>query len=243
MRFLQAYKSTYSAGLAFVIACPLLALIPVVSELIQHLVEVKLGIYQSIDAAKALERHPLRMASGCLKVAALTLPGYWVIRFIVDRNPSRAGRIEGTPARLFARYFAFMFLLALFQLFGLPQNGAVQITAFLVSIAVTVLVAPWAVAAPLGNESVGLRKSVSIMLRHLPWGMAFYIAAFLPLVIPHYALGALALLGPTYLLWPALILDSLLVGYLAAVMSALSFYVAQHGAAPAEVQLQAAMPA
>jgi hypothetical protein len=235
--FFQCFKATYSASWAFVFACPMLALIPVISELLQHVVEVHLGFYDSVDAAVASERHPLRMLFGCLKLAALTLPGYWVVRFIANRDPSRAAKIETPAARLFAGFFAFMFILALFQLFGLPQTGAVQIAGFFVSIAITVLVAAWAVAAPLGNDRIGLVASAKIMARHLPWSFAFYIAAFLPLLVPHYALGALALVGPSQLLWPALILDSFLVGFIAPVVTATSYYIALRAAALGQVPL------
>lgn len=240
MTFLKCFKATYSASWAFLIACPVLALIPVVSELLQHVVEVHLGFYDGVDAAVASERHPLRLLFGCLKLAALTLPGYWVVRFIADRDPSRAAKIEALAARLFTGFFAFMFILALFQLFGLPQTGAVQIAAFFVSIAITVLVAAWAVAAPLGNDRIGPVASAKIMARHLPWSFAFYIAAFLPLLVPHYALGALALLGPKQLLWPALILDSFLVGVIAAVLNAVSYYIALRAAALRHVSLHPA---
>ncbi len=43
MAFWTALKATYSGSSAFLIACPLLALIPVAFELLQHAVEAHIG--------------------------------------------------------------------------------------------------------------------------------------------------------------------------------------------------------
>ena len=59
MTLWTALKATYRNSLAFLIACPLLALVPVVVELIQHWVEVHIGMYDSLTAAKAMDGHPL----------------------------------------------------------------------------------------------------------------------------------------------------------------------------------------
>lgn len=74
--FWQAFKATYSDSMAFFIACPLLALIPVAFELLQHIIEVHMGFYDSIATAKATEHSPLRMAFGLLKVMSLTVSVY-----------------------------------------------------------------------------------------------------------------------------------------------------------------------
>ena len=104
MTFWQAFKATYSGGVAFLIACPLLALIPVAFELLQHAVEVHIGMYDSVAAAKATEHHPLRMAFGMLKVAALTVPFYWITRFQPDRDAGFAARPDPKAVRLFAGF-------------------------------------------------------------------------------------------------------------------------------------------
>jgi hypothetical protein len=125
MTFWQAFKATYSGSVAVLIACPLLALVPVVFELLQHVVEVHIGMYDSIAAARATEHHPLRMVFGMLKVAALTIPFYWVTRFQPDRDATFAARPDPKAIRLFAVYCMFQLGLAALQLFGLPQTGAV----------------------------------------------------------------------------------------------------------------------
>ena len=102
MTFWTALKATYGGSLAFLIACPRLASIPVVFELLQHAVEVHIGMYDSIAAAKAVEHHPLRMAFGMLKIVALTVPLYWGTRFLPHRDAGFAGRVDRLAVRLFA---------------------------------------------------------------------------------------------------------------------------------------------
>jgi len=51
--FWQAIKQSYRGSFAFLLACPLLALVPVAFELVQHMVEVHIGLYDSVEAAKA----------------------------------------------------------------------------------------------------------------------------------------------------------------------------------------------
>lgn len=53
MTFWKALTTTYRGSIAFLIACPLLALVPVVFELVQHVVEVRIGLYDSVAAARA----------------------------------------------------------------------------------------------------------------------------------------------------------------------------------------------
>lgn len=239
MTFWQAWKTTYGGGTAFLFACPLLALFPVAFELLQHGIEVHIGMYDSIAAAKAVEHHPLRMGFGMLKVVALIVPIYWVTRFLPARDARFARTADPHALRLFAGLLAFEVALAAFQLFALPQSVPVLLIGFLAGQVIGSLIAAWGVAAPLGNATVGPRASIEIMARHVPWTFAFGIVVMLPLMIPHYALGAAALLAPKALLWPILIVDSLLVGWLTSVLVAGGYYAAMRAAGKAGVDLGA----
>jgi hypothetical protein len=75
------------------------------------------------------------------------------------------------------------------------------------------------------------------MARRLPWTLAFQLAAFLPLLVPHYVLGTFAIMGPKGLMWPTLALDALLVGYLTPVIIASTYYAATRAADLAGVSL------
>jgi len=68
------------------------------------------------------------------------------------------------------------------------------------------------------------------MARRLPWTLAFQLAIILPLLVPHYVLGTFAVVGPKALMWPTLVLDALLVGLLAPVIIAGSYFPALRAA-------------
>ncbi|PTS78060.1 hypothetical protein DBR17_12890 [Sphingomonas sp. HMWF008] len=237
MTFWQALRQTYGGSIAFLIACPLLSLIPVLFEIVQHIVEVKIGMYQSVAMAKAVEHDPWRMGFGMVKVIALILPGYWVVRFLAWRDPRAAGRFDPVAVRLFAGFAAFQIALAAVQLFALPPSPWVQLAAFIGGQVIGILVVAWGVAAALGNPAIGPGASIAIMARHIPWTFAFSLVAMLPLMVPHYALAAVALVGPKPLLWPVLLVDSLLVGWLSAVLLAAGYVAATRAAGRAGVSL------
>jgi hypothetical protein len=237
MTFWQAFKATYSGGTAFLFACPLLALVPVAFELLQHVIEVHIGMYDSIAAARTVEHHPLRMGFGMLKVGALIAMIYWVTRFLLDRDARFAATLEPRALRLFAGYLAFSIAMAAFQLFALPQTSGALLAGFFVSQIIGCVVVAWGVAAALGNPAVGPRASVEIMAPHVAWTFVFSLVVMLPLMIPHYALAAAAMLGPKPMLWPILIGDSLLVSWLTAALSAGAYYAAIRAARKAGVDL------
>lgn len=238
MTFWNAFRASYRGGIAIMLACPLLALVPVVFEIVQHAVEVQIGMYDSLAAAEATENHPLRMAFGVLKVTSLILPVYWVARYLETSDSRFATQFDRAAVTLFVGFVAFQVMLAGLQLFILPRAGWWLLAAFVGGQVIGVLVSAWGIAAALGNDAIGPRRSIAVMAPQLGWSFAFSITVMLPLMIPHYALGAAALLGPKVLLWPLLILDSLLVGWIATVMAAGSYYAVRRATERAGVALR-----
>lgn len=236
MTFWEALKATYGGGFAFLVACPLLALVPVAFELLQHVVEVHDGMYESIAGFRAAGSDSLRLGFGLLKIAALTVPVYWITRFLAFRDPSFARTISGSACRRFAPFVVVQLALAAFSLFVLPQTGLMSIVSLVVGQIIGCLLMAWGVAAPLDNGHVGPTASASIMWRQLPWTFVFSLVAVLPLMIPHYLFASLAI-GAGGLLWPILIVDSLLVGCLTAVIAASGFFAATRAATKKGVSL------
>lgn len=237
MTFWKAFAASYTRSFAFLIACPLLALVPVALELAQHWGEVHIGMYDSVAQAKALEHHPLRMGLGMVKVASLMMTSYWVTRYLATGDAKWAARMGATEARLFGLFLMFELCNAAVQLFLLPQTATAQLVSFGLGSILTVLIMAWGAAAALGNAAIGPIVSAQIMGRQFWWALGFSLIVMLPLMIPHYALGGLALLGPKPLLWPVLIVDSLLVSWLAAMLSAAAWFSASRAAERGGVSL------
>ena len=230
MGFWKNLSAIYRGSGRTMRALPLLALVPVVFELLQHVVEVRIGMYASIDAAKALEHDPARMALGMVKIIGITLPVYWTARFLATGDRGFAARFDPRAAGLFGFVLLFQVATAALQLFVLPQTGTVVVISFAVGLIIAALLAAWYAAAPLGNARLGPIGSARLMAPVVISTMVLSVAAMLPLMIVHYGFAAVALLGPKAALWPSLIVDSLLVGWLASILAATAYVVAARAA-------------
>ena len=230
MGFWKNLSDIYRGSARTIRALPLLALVPVVFELLQHVVEVRIGMYASLDAAKALEHDPARMALGMAKIIGITLPVYWTARYLATADRRFAARFDPRAAGLFGLVLLFQAATAAISLFVLPQTGTVTLISFAAGLVLGALLAAWYAAAPLGNARLGPIASARLIAPLLVSTIALSVVAMLPLMIVHYAFAAVALVGPKAALWPALIVDSLLVGWLASVLAAITYVVAARAA-------------
>ncbi len=169
-----------------------------------------------------------------VKIAALTVLIYWVTRFLPYRDARFVATFDPPAVRIFAAFLVFALAFEAIQLWVMPKSVLPMLATFVVGEIVTILILPWAVAAALGNHAVGIRASSAIMALHIPWTFGLVMVAVIPLLIPHYPFAALAITGPKMLLWPTLIVDSLLVGWMTA---AGGYYAAARAAAEAGVEL------
>lgn len=237
MTFWTLAKASYRESWRSLVALPLLALTPVVVELIQHAIEVHVGMYDSPAMAEATDAHPARLGFGFVKVLAVMLPGYWVVRWLAWRDAQAARRFDRRAAWLFA---GVLMVHAVWTGLGLvfrPSCWGQILMSMAMGEALTALLLGWAVAAPLGNEAIGPRASLRIMGPQLLWTIAFLFITVLPLLIVHNLMGAAAVFGPRWALWPILVIDALLVGWLAALIAATSWFAAERAVRRAGVEL------
>lgn len=229
--FRRAYGRAYRGGTAAMLALPALALIPAAVEMAQHAVEMRLGMYDGIAAAKAVEAHPARLWSGLLKVAVLHLPMYWVARHMATGDAGFAGRWDSRAVMRFAGATGFMVALSALQLFLMPQTAPWLIAMLVLGPTLAALTAPWFAGAALAQEGPGPLGSAAMAAPGLGWSLPYLFAVMLPPMVLHYALAAAALVGPRALVWPLLAADSLLVAWLASVMAASNWIVATRATA------------
>lgn len=233
-------KNGYRSGWTYMLACPVLFMVPVVVEMLQHVIEVQIGMYDSIAAAQAVEHHPARLLFGMFKIASLMLATYWVTRFVAfGHDPLAPARRDRKAVRLFAVYTFVQLILAALGLWSQTLGTAFFVAQFLLSLVLSGALICWAAAAALGNEEVGPTRSAQIAGVHMLWVGLFVFFVILPLMIPHYALAILAVKtspGPLGL-WALLAVDSIVVGLLASVMVAVSWYIASWLAQKKDVHL------
>ena len=240
--------SIYRTAIAFALACPLLFFIPVAVELAQHIAEIHGGMYDSMDAARATADDPGRMAWGYAKTLALQLPGYWFARYMLSRGDAAFARQLAWPAIglwlvLFAANAAQLWL-ALFgpslgQVFDLAGRAAIVVTILAGSALaiISIYLSAWVAAWPLGNFAIGPLTSIRIMVGSFWRSLALLIAGVLPLMAVHYALGLGAIGLPAWLVWPMMLADAVVVGFLALTMTGAVAAAARYAAGRKGVSL------
>ncbi|HTU11966.1 MAG TPA: hypothetical protein VMG08_13835 [Allosphingosinicella sp.] len=241
-------KETYATSARFVRALPLIAALPVLAEAAQHVAEWRIGMYDSLAQASAVEAHPLRMGFGYVKTAALLLICYWVWRYFGLRgDTARARRLEAGAVASFVPVVLFGVVMMMIdsrlgEALGavLPGGGAQLLAIFGVVFALMafeLLFAPWKVASALDNRRLDMGRSLAIMRGSFGWSFAFLLAMFLPLMILHYLLGGFAIGAPPAVSAALLVVDCLVVGALAVVLPATDFMLARRAAAKRGVDL------
>ncbi|MET0307209.1 MAG: hypothetical protein ABW023_00750 [Sphingomonas sp.] len=238
---IRAWQQVFAQAARFALLCPLLFLVPLVAELVQHWAEVHVGMYDSLAMAKAVEHDPLRMGIGHIKVFALFLIGYWAMRFFAFGNDTtEATRWDGRAVRLFAGVVAWgLFWLVVIQdgpmlatALGVPERplAFAALGLVLFSMFFETCLSPWKAAAAVGNARIGFFRSIAMIRGSFWWATALLLLTVLPLLVLHYVLAFVAIGKAGAALWAVLAIDSLLTSYLGVVMIAQTWIVAERGA-------------
>lgn len=237
---LKAIADCYRNSARIALALPLLYALGFATELVQHVVEVRIGLFASIDAMRTLGEHPARMGFGYVKGLSLILLVYWVSRWHFAGEGG--GRIIGDArsARLFAAVIVYGLLVALLQHYGdrllapvIDDPGTVNTAILLLMLLATmadVYLAPWKVSAALGNPRIGIPTSVRLIRGGFWWSFAFSIVTMLPLMALHYALNIFAVGRGAAATWALLVLDAAVVGYLGLVLATATVMIAWRAA-------------
>lgn len=241
-------KRAYAQAGKFMIALPLIASLPVGIEAIQHLVEWRIGMFDNLAMAAAVEEHPQRMAFGYAKTFILFLIPFWVLRFMAHQGDiRRVLRLDMTAMALFALVVGFDLCAMLMQnqvgtwMSAMVANRrTLLLVGLLTMLAVMMLeiyLVAWKAGAALGNSRLHPLASIRLMRGHILWGFGLTMAAFVPTIIIHYLLNGLAIGSSTAVTALLLGLDSLLVGYLAALYPAAAYIIAERAASAAGLRL------
>lgn len=233
----QIYRSSWS----FALALPLLFVVPALPEILQHVAEYHLGMYDSLSGAHAAANSGLRLGFGYAKTLALLLPGYWFVRYMAwNGDAARAARLEAPAFPLWLVLFAIGGVLQGLSLFGPPVGSVIGLTGNAATVAnvfwaivvnvISIYFTAWAVAWPLGNASCGPLQSVTVMHGSFWRAVGYMVAGVIPLMAVHYALGLGAIGRSPWLAWPMLAADVVVVAFLALTMTG-SMVVAARDAA------------
>ena len=206
-------------------------------ELLQHAVEWRLGMFTPGDGIQEGTESRIRAGFGLPKVAAVAVCIYLVPRYLYqDRDWKRVGRLDGTFLRgvaVVAGVAALSFAIAA------ALTGTVKLV-FAMDPAVAVLwgqglgvvltiplmaLSPWGIGLIAGDHAMTLRRSVRAMHRRWIWGTLLIVACGIPMLVLHIALNEMAVGTSPLAMGTILLLDSVLVGFMALVLGSSSWTI------------------
>lgn len=236
---IRAYRGVHAGAWHYMLACPLLFAVPAAAEFVQHVIEMRIGMYDSLAAAQAVEANGLRLGWGVVKTLALALAGYWVARFLLLGGAAAARRRDPVAVRLYLMVMLWTLFVTVLTLWGGDalraiglgaHNVAAGIGLALLSFVLNVMLAPWKVGAALGNPALGFVRALRLVGWRAWWGIIFALLTILPPFVAHYALLPLTIIAPAALKWALVAFDALVVGWLAAIIAATDVAIARDAA-------------
>ncbi|TCP66854.1 hypothetical protein [Sphingomonas sp. PP-CE-1G-424] len=221
----RAVVETYRLGGRAVKAAPLVLAIAVVPEFLQHIAEIHLGMFVSVEQFRALANDPLRWGFGYVKIAGFVIGILAVARFWSVRSVRRTLLVA--PMTFVRVVVGLVVGLAVASPFmwldkqGLPPAIAVplQIVSGIIQGGFLIYI----VGALIEDASVTPKRAITSLL---PAGIVLSVlaaVAFGPAQALHMANHKLALGQPLPIVWALMVFDALWVGLFAALVGSALF--------------------
>ena len=231
-RFFADLAGTYLDSVRAMKALPWLFAAIVLWEFAQHVVEVRIGMFASKDAARAVGDHGARMAFGWIKMISIYVGMFFVIRHFAGQRDGRRLDPNGQAAKRFAPYLVYSLIAfaAIFyarQLVAEPQVDTLRTSVGLAQMLIEPLIMIWVVAAAtdgrIGGPIGSIRQTGLLYLLALP----LFLLIRAPVSLLHAALNDWAMGTEGAQLWSLLAIDSLVVGVIVAIVPAAMVRVAR----------------
>lgn len=231
-RFFGDLIGAHLDGFRSMMGLPLLFAVLIVWEFAQHVIEVRIGFFDSREAAKAVANDPARMAFGWIKMISVYVGGFFVIRYLAAKNADAPLSPVGLALRRYAPYIAYSLGLFALVLYARGFVPATSVTTFrtivsLAQIAVEPLLILWIVSAATDGTVRNPFRSVRVTGWLYFWALALFFVGRLPVNAAHQLLNRYAMGQPELLLWPMLVIDAVVVGLIIAVIPALYVRIAR----------------
>ena len=216
--FGEALIATFRDGTRLLWIAPLIALIAGLTEFAQHIAEIKLGMFASPAAFKALQNDPLRWNFGYAKIAGLfltifaaarywSLPKelrlrWWDLRTVAWRPLLIGGALNGLVTGL---------IYVLKPALSIPAFGAVNIALSLATLPLMV----YMLGGLFGDRGVGLKDVYRTGWLRAAAMALFFLAAMGPAQLIHHFNHTAAMGAPGPAVWALMAWDALLVALMA----------------------------
>ena len=232
MQFGRDAIGSYGDGLRAMKGLPWLFAAIVLWEFAQHVVEVRIGMFESVEQARAVGGDASRMVFGWIKMLSLYLGGFFVIRYLVERDDGLALAPVGTALRRYAPYIVYSLIMFAAVFYTREYAPAAHVDTIrtvvgLSQLLIEPLLMAWVVSAAtdgkVGNPFASARRTGWLYLYALP----LYLVVRIPINLLHGALNSEAIGRSQGVLWTMLAVDAVVVGILIAVIPAISVRVAR----------------
>lgn len=223
---------TYRLGFRAWLVAPAIVAIAVIPEFVQHIAEIRLGMFESLQRFASMANHPTRWMFGYAKVAGLVIATLAIARFWA------VGSIRQTfliPPRDLVRLALAVVLTivasAVFEwLAARSPIGMVQYAVKLMSLLLQAGLTVYVAGALFGDRSLTLRTAFT---ERWPTALVLTVAglcAFLPAQLLHMLNHKLALGQPAAIVWALMVWDALVVGLIAALLGSALWAAYRSGA-------------
>lgn len=213
----RALARLYPMGISLMWKAPLVMALVVVPEFLQHVAEIRLGMFDSKAQAIAVANDPTRWAFGYAKIAGLVLTFFAAARFWAAREKGVAWyRLSDIAWGRFALGFLLFGLLP-----AVPGLFAAQVgkgVADGIGLALTIALIPALFLLLAGLFGDRTTSVAAMWRRSWPWAVLtvlLLVLAFMPAQWLHGMNHKWAFGAQPALVWALMIFDSLLVGLLA----------------------------
>lgn len=251
LKLLQQTIQSYRLAFLFLTACFPLFCLPVFFEGLQHIVEVKLGMFAAKDGPKlSAEDNNIRLIFGGFKALSLLFLTILIPRYFIHGQSKERVLKFSKSARL-AAIVGFVVILAhVLWVFGIGPVvvEAIKVDATAAQKIILPLVAIMLLGLPLqtrvnrwmarvfDDAPLSEGENKALMKAMMGWPTLILVLAIMPFMALHYYLNNAAMGAPEFGLYALLGLDSLLVGWLALVMGA-SYYVLYRNARASHIKV------
>ena len=221
----RAVFETYRSGGRMMIAAPAILAIAMVPEFLQHIAEIHLGMFDSIERFRALADDPLRWGFGYAKVAGFVIAIFAAARFRAVGSIRRTLVVR--PKTLLRVGSGLIIGLAVAWPFTwLDAQGispAINVPLQAVSAVIQGGFLIYVVGALLEEGSVTPKRAMTSLLPAAVVVSLLATLAFAPSQALHMANHKLALGQPLPIVWALMTFDALLVGLFAALVGSALF--------------------
>jgi hypothetical protein len=214
---LRCLDETYRLGFRTLLVAPAVVAVAALPEFVQHVAEIRMGMFDSREAAAAVANGATRWGFGYAKIV-----GFVLAILLAARLWGRGGSVRALLAMRPLRLVAVVAILVALVLGGGGMVWAIQrllpqATPFatLLSGILQLGMLVWLVGVLVEDPRASLRRALTAQWPTAALMLFLAAAAFLPAQWLHGIDHRVALGQPRAIVWPLMIFDSLVVGVMA----------------------------